>query len=76
MADQRSSSYEGEEEEASVSIGGQKINSKTVQQLSSSGQNAQDRRIENKANKSLSEAAAAAAATAVRERQKGGGPSK
>jgi hypothetical protein len=73
MADRRSSSYDGEVKEASVSIRGQKIDSKTAQQLSSSGQIAQDKRIENKAKESLSEAAAAVAA---RDSQKGGESSK
>lgn len=73
MADRRSSSYDGEVEEASVSIRGQKVDSKTAQQLSSSDQIAQDKRIENKAKKSLSEAAAAVAA---RVSQKGGESSK
>ncbi|KAK2764343.1 hypothetical protein FQN54_009036 [Arachnomyces sp. PD_36] len=76
MADRRSGSYDGEVKEASVSIGGQKIDSKTAQQLSSSGQNAQDKRIENKANKSLDKAAALVAADAERKAGKKGESSK
>ncbi|OJD11147.1 hypothetical protein ACJ73_09602 [Blastomyces percursus] len=51
MADRRSGSYDGEVEEASVSIGGKQIDSKTARQLSSSAQAAKDKRAENKAAK-------------------------
>ncbi|KAK2796771.1 hypothetical protein FQN50_009452 [Emmonsiellopsis sp. PD_5] len=67
MADRRSDSYDGEVREASVVICGKEIDSKTAQQLSSSGQIVQDKRIENKANISLNEAAMKLAVDRARE---------
>ncbi|OJD17503.1 hypothetical protein AJ78_02424 [Emergomyces pasteurianus Ep9510] len=64
MGDRRSDSYDGEVREACVVIREKKIDSKTAEQLSSSGRRAQDTRIENKENKSLDEAGARAAALA------------
>ncbi|ODH20305.1 hypothetical protein ACO22_05915, partial [Paracoccidioides brasiliensis] len=68
MGDRRSDSYDGEVKEADVVIGGKKIDSKTAQQLSSSGRRAQDTRIENKPNRSLNGAGAKVAAELARER--------
>ncbi|KKZ61480.1 hypothetical protein EMCG_00142 [[Emmonsia] crescens] len=53
MTGRSSGSYDGEVEEASVSIGGKQIDSETARQLSSSAQAAKDKRAENKAAKAL-----------------------
>jgi hypothetical protein len=70
MSDRRS--YDGEAKEASVVIYGKEIDSKTSQQLSSSGRATQDSRIANKANKSLDKAFEAAAKIAREEKEKQG----
>ncbi|PGH26604.1 hypothetical protein AJ80_01733 [Polytolypa hystricis UAMH7299] len=67
MGSRRAGSYDGEVGEASVFIWGRKIDSKTAQQLSISGQMAQDKRFEIRASRALDHAAALAAAFAHQE---------
>ena len=55
MSDRDSGSYDGKEEHASVSIAGTKIDSKTAQQMSSSGAASRVKREENKLSKALNE---------------------
>lgn len=79
MADRHSGSYDGVVEEASVSVNGQKIDSKTAQQLSTSGKVAQNIRYDDRAIKALDAAGAKLAAEAAPKNEnaeKKGEPSK
>jgi hypothetical protein len=55
MSEKDSGSYDSKEEHVSVSIAGAKIDSKTAQQLSSSGAASRVKREENKLSKALNE---------------------
>lgn len=69
MTDQDSGSYGGQVEEASVVIARREVDSKTAQQLTSSGQKAQDKRLENRENTSFNKALASLAEAEKKDKQ-------